>query len=46
MKLAATGVTGLATGCIDLDNQLTGFHAGGSLILAARAPASARRPSP
>lgn len=36
MKLASTGVTGLATGYIDLDNQLTGFHAGELLILAAR----------
>jgi replicative DNA helicase len=36
MKAAATGVTGLSTGYIDLDNQLTGLHAGELIILAAR----------
>ncbi|NOK39757.1 replicative DNA helicase, partial [Corallococcus exercitus] len=36
MKTAATGVTGLSTGYIDLDNQLTGLHAGELIILAAR----------
>ncbi|MCI0571990.1 MAG: replicative DNA helicase [Myxococcaceae bacterium] len=36
MKMASTGVTGLSTGYIDLDHQLTGFHAGELLILAAR----------
>ncbi|RKH91755.1 replicative DNA helicase, partial [Corallococcus sp. AB045] len=36
MKTAATGVTGLSTGYLDLDNQLTGLHAGELIILAAR----------
>ncbi|MCP3140736.1 replicative DNA helicase [Pyxidicoccus xibeiensis] len=36
MKAAATGVTGLSTGYIDLDMQLTGLHAGELIILAAR----------
>ncbi|MCP3169678.1 replicative DNA helicase [Myxococcus qinghaiensis] len=36
MKAAATGITGLSTGYIDLDNQLTGLHAGELIILAAR----------
>ncbi|WP_342375040.1 replicative DNA helicase [Myxococcus stipitatus] len=36
MKSAATGITGLSTGYIDLDNQLTGLHAGELIILAAR----------
>ncbi|NNC08178.1 replicative DNA helicase, partial [Corallococcus exiguus] len=36
MKTANTGVTGLSTGYIDLDNQLTGLHAGELIILAAR----------
>ncbi|MFY1825229.1 replicative DNA helicase [Myxococcus fulvus] len=36
MKTAATGITGLSTGYIDLDNQLTGLHAGELIILAAR----------
>jgi replicative DNA helicase len=36
MKAAATGVTGLSTGYIDLDAQLTGLHAGELIILAAR----------
>jgi replicative DNA helicase len=33
---SATGVTGLPTGYIDLDRQLTGFHRGELLVLAAR----------
>ena len=36
MKMASSGVTGLATGFIDLDHQLTGLHAGELIILAAR----------
>ena len=36
MRLASTGVTGISTGYVDLDNQLTGFHAGELLVLAAR----------
>ncbi|RKH54598.1 replicative DNA helicase, partial [Corallococcus llansteffanensis] len=36
MKAASTGVTGLSTGFIDLDMQLTGLHAGELIILAAR----------
>jgi len=36
MRLSATGITGLSTGYIDLDNQLTGFHGGELLVLAAR----------
>ncbi|NTX01217.1 replicative DNA helicase [Myxococcus sp. CA051A] len=36
MKAASTGITGLSTGYIDLDNQLTGLHAGELIILAAR----------
>jgi replicative DNA helicase len=36
MKAASTGVTGLSTGYIDLDMQLTGLHAGELIILAAR----------
>ncbi|HLL54222.1 MAG TPA: replicative DNA helicase [Myxococcaceae bacterium] len=36
MKAAATGVTGVSTGFIDLDNQLTGLHGGELLVLAAR----------
>ena len=36
MKTANTGVTGLSTGYIDLDKQLTGLHAGELIILAAR----------
>ena len=36
MKLSATGVTGLSTGFLDLDMQLTGFHKGELLVLAAR----------
>src|SRR5260370_19290997 len=33
---SATGVTGLPTGYLDLDLQLTGFHRGELLVLAAR----------
>ena len=36
MKASATGITGLSTGFVDLDNQLTGLHAGELIILAAR----------
>ena len=36
MKAAATGVTGLSTGFVDLDMQLTGLHGGELIILAAR----------
>jgi replicative DNA helicase len=36
MKLSSSGVTGLPTGYVDLDLQLTGLHAGELLILAAR----------
>jgi replicative DNA helicase len=36
MKHNASGVTGLATGFLDLDNQLTGLHGGELIILAAR----------
>ena len=36
MKLSASGVTGLSTGFLDLDMQLTGFHRGELLVLAAR----------
>jgi len=36
MKANTTGVTGVATGFIDLDQLLTGFHGGELLILAAR----------
>jgi replicative DNA helicase len=36
MKAASTGVTGLSTGYVDLDMQLTGLHAGELIILAAR----------
>lgn len=36
MKQAGSSITGLATGYIDLDQQLTGLHAGELLILAAR----------
>ena len=36
MKAASTGITGLSTGYVDLDNQLTGLHAGELIILAAR----------
>jgi replicative DNA helicase len=33
---SSSGITGLPTGYIDLDRQLTGFHAGELLVLAAR----------
>src|SRR5215470_7937901 len=36
MKMSSSGVTGLATGFVDLDLQLTGLHPGELLILAAR----------
>jgi replicative DNA helicase len=36
MKTATTGITGLSTGYVDLDNQLTGLHGGELIILAAR----------
>lgn len=36
MKKASTGITGLSTGFLDLDNQLTGLHPGELIILAAR----------
>jgi len=36
MKLSSTGVTGLSTGFVDLDLQLTGFHRGELIVLAAR----------
>jgi replicative DNA helicase len=36
MKASASGVTGLSTGYVDLDMQLTGLHAGELIILAAR----------
>ena len=36
MKAATTGITGLSTGYVDLDNQLTGLHPGELIILAAR----------
>ncbi len=36
MKLSSSGITGLSTGFIDLDLQLTGLHPGELLILAAR----------
>jgi replicative DNA helicase len=36
MKKSASGITGTATGFVDLDNQLTGLHGGELIILAAR----------
>ena len=36
MKAASTGITGLSTGYVDLDHQLTGLHPGELIILAAR----------
>jgi replicative DNA helicase len=36
MKMASTGVTGMSTGYVDLDLQLTGLHPGELIILAAR----------
>jgi replicative DNA helicase len=36
MKASASGITGLSTGFVDLDMQLTGLHSGELIILAAR----------
>ena len=36
MKTSSSGVTGISTGFIDLDQQLTGLHAGELIVLAAR----------
>lgn len=36
MKKNASGITGISTGFIDLDNQLTGLHGGELIVLAAR----------
>jgi len=36
MSASSTGITGLSTGFVDLDNQLTGLHPGELIILAAR----------
>jgi replicative DNA helicase len=36
MKQNSSGITGVATGFVDLDNQLTGLHGGELLVLAAR----------
>jgi replicative DNA helicase len=36
MKMASTGVTGISTGFVDLDLQLTGLHPGELIIVAAR----------
>ncbi len=36
MRLSSSGVTGLSTGYVDLDMQLTGLHPGELIILAAR----------
>ena len=36
MKQSGGGITGVASGFVDLDNQLTGFHGGELIILAAR----------
>lgn len=36
MKKNASGITGLSTGFVDLDNQLTGLHGGELIVLAAR----------
>src|SRR5262249_43056313 len=36
MKMPSSGVTGISTGYLDLDQQLTGLHAGELIILAAR----------
>lgn len=36
MKMSSSGVTGISTGFLDLDMQLTGLHAGELIILAAR----------
>ena len=36
MKKSTSGITGTATGFVDLDNQLTGLHGGELIVLAAR----------
>lgn len=36
MKNSGGGITGVASGFVDLDNQLTGFHGGELIVLAAR----------
>jgi replicative DNA helicase len=36
MKMSSTGVTGMSTGFVDLDLQLTGLHPGELIVLAAR----------
>jgi replicative DNA helicase len=36
MKMASSGVTGVSTGYVDLDLQLTGLHGGELIVLAAR----------
>ncbi|HEY8208074.1 MAG TPA: replicative DNA helicase, partial [Myxococcaceae bacterium] len=36
MKMSSSGITGISTGYIDLDQQLTGLHPGELIILAAR----------
>jgi replicative DNA helicase len=36
MKNSGGGITGVATGFVDLDNQLTGLHGGELIVLAAR----------
>jgi replicative DNA helicase len=36
MKQSGGGITGVPSGFVDLDNQLTGFHGGELIILAAR----------
>jgi len=36
MKKNTSGITGTATGFVDLDNQLTGLHGGELIVLAAR----------
>jgi replicative DNA helicase len=36
MKQSASGITGVSTGLVDLDNQLTGLHGGELIVLAAR----------
>jgi replicative DNA helicase len=36
MKQNTSGITGISTGFVDLDNQLTGLHGGELIILAAR----------
>ncbi|MBX7101587.1 MAG: replicative DNA helicase [Myxococcaceae bacterium] len=36
MRQSATGITGLSTGYVDLDAQLTGLHGGELIVLAAR----------